>query len=493
MKWFRINILITTLLYVSISCIYKPVQNANILSGNHWKDQALNEIMPYWTKNGQDIKYGAFFTNLDSLWQPFGSSDKYPSMISRHLFSYSVSYLLSGNEKDLKIAEELVKWLLNHAWDKEYGGWFDTMDKNGNPVETTKTTFVQVYAITGLTMYYFVTHDSTVLSYIEKSNSLLESKVWDPLYGGYYDVMNRDWSIKISNKSFSSQITPVSGYLIYLYCATRDAQYLDQIEKIVKITTARMVDKESGWVLESFDKNWLYLAGKPDQTEVNIGHNIEEAWMSLRTYYLTGKPQYLKSATDINAKIAEWGVLKNREVWLTNTARKTPAEHSPDTYWWVQAYGNMFNLYWYHNGGEPKYLDRFQKGATFWDNCFIDKKRGDNFFSTDTAGIVRDATKATRFKTSYHSMEHCLLNYLCLNYWVNNQPVEFHFRINSSHPNELLYPVLLEDKNIIISKVILKSKDHKTLQFEDQVIHLPELQNAELIVTLINQIAPKNK
>ena len=42
------------------------------------------------------------------------------------------------------------------AWDKEYGGWFDSMDENGNPVETTKTTFVQVYAITGLVMYYFI-------------------------------------------------------------------------------------------------------------------------------------------------------------------------------------------------------------------------------------------------------------------------------------------------------------------------------------------------
>ena len=103
---------------------------------------------------------GHLFTNLDSLWQPFGNSDKYPSMISRHLFSYSVSYLLSGNEGDLKIAEKTVKWLLDHAWDKEYGGWFDSMDENGNPVETTKTTFVQVYAITGLTMYYFITHDS---------------------------------------------------------------------------------------------------------------------------------------------------------------------------------------------------------------------------------------------------------------------------------------------------------------------------------------------
>ena len=330
-----------------------------------------------------------------------------------------------------------------------------------------------------------------VLSYIEKSNSLLESKAWNQSAGGYYNVMNRDWSIKDSNKSFSSQVTPVSGYLIYLYCATREAKYLNQIEKIMETTTANMIDKESGWILEDFDRNWMYLVGKQDKTEVNIGHNIESAWMLLRIYFLTGKIQYLNSAREITTKIAKWGVLNEKEVWLTTTGRKFPFEHGSDTYWWVQAYGNMFNLYWYHSDGEDKYLDGFQRGAIFWDTYFVDKKHGDNFFSTDTTGIVKDATKANRFKTSYHSMEHCLLNYLCLNLWVNKVPVEFHFRINSSRNGELLYPVLLEDKNIKISRVVIKNKDQNPLMIGDQAIRLPELQNTELTVFLVNQNSTK--
>jgi hypothetical protein len=50
------------------------------------------------------------------------------------------------------------------------------------------------------------------LACVEQANNLLESKVWDQGVGGGYSVMNRDWSLKDSNKSFSSQITPVSGY-----------------------------------------------------------------------------------------------------------------------------------------------------------------------------------------------------------------------------------------------------------------------------------------
>ena len=73
----------------------------------------------------------------------------------------------------------------------------------------------------------------TALKYIEKSNELLELNAWDNTAGGYYNVMQCDWSVSDSNKSFSSQVTPVSGYLIYLYQVTREQKYLDQINRVL--------------------------------------------------------------------------------------------------------------------------------------------------------------------------------------------------------------------------------------------------------------------
>ena len=141
-KWEYINYLCLFLLIIFSSCEKKSDPYSTLLSGEYWKDQALNDIIPYWTKYGQDTKSGVFFTTLDSLWQPTGDQNKYPSMISRHLFSYSVAYLISGNKDHLAIADSTVKWLLTTAWDDQYGGWFDAIDGNGDPAQTTKTTFV---------------------------------------------------------------------------------------------------------------------------------------------------------------------------------------------------------------------------------------------------------------------------------------------------------------------------------------------------------------
>jgi mannobiose 2-epimerase len=481
-SFFVLTILLT-------GCNNKPPSDkspaaAELLSGEYWKNQALKDIMPYWTKYSRDTISGAFFTNLDSLWKPFGSQDKYPSMISRHLFSYSAAYLLSGNENDLLIADRTVKWLLDHAWDKEYGGWYDALDKEGNPIQTTKSTFVQVYTITGLVMYYVVTHDSTILEYIEKSNDLLEMKVWGKTTGGYYNAMNRDWSISDSNKSFSSEITPVSGYLIYLYLATREKKYLDQVDRILRITTKNMIDDESGWILEDFDPGWRYIPRKPDETEINIGHNIEGAWMLIRNYLLTGNEDLLKTGQLLVNKILKAGVFNMNNIWLSTSGRTNASLHSTGTYWWIQAYGNMFSLYQYHITKDQSFLDNFVKGATLWDNSFMDREYGDTYFSTDSAGKVTEATKATRFKASYHNMEQCILNYLCLNLWVNNEPAELHFRINSLYDGEVLYPVLIEDKSIKISSVTGKSQDQRSLKIEDQGIRLPKLKTYTLKVIL---------
>lgn len=486
MKWLKICAAGVILSTIFSLCTNKPDSASKVLTGNYWKNQALTDIMPFWTKYAQDKVSGAFFTNLDSLWLPFGSQDKYPSMISRHLFSYSVAYLLSGDEENLKIADNTVKWLVGNAWDKEYGGWFDALDARGKPVQTTKTTFVQVYAITGLTLYYFVTHDTTVLRYIEKSNGLLESKVWDSNSGGYFNMMNRDWSVADSNKSFSSQVTPVSGYLFYLYQATREKRYLDQINKIMDTTMNKMADRESGWILENFDRDWKYIPGREDETEINIGHNIEAATMLLHDYLLTGNRDHLNSAKILAGKINSYGALHDKEIWLTSVNRTSSARHAGNIYWWIQAYGNIFNLYLYHVLGESSYLDGFQKGSEFWDSFFMDKRHGDTYFSVDTAGRPDDRTKATRFKTSYHSIEHCLLNMLCLSFWVNNTPVEFHFKISSSREGDMLYPSILEDKNIEVSKVVIDDLNQPDLANRGQEIRLPELKNSKVVVTLEN-------
>ncbi|MFH0992483.1 MAG: hypothetical protein V1799_20985 [bacterium] len=63
---------------ISPSSTVSSAIDTQSLNGEFWKDQALKDIIPYWTRNEMDHKHGAFITNLDRKWQPLGSSEKYP-------------------------------------------------------------------------------------------------------------------------------------------------------------------------------------------------------------------------------------------------------------------------------------------------------------------------------------------------------------------------------------------------------------------------------
>ena len=132
------------------------------MSGEFWRDQALEQVLPYWTRWGRDLENGGFHTFLDREWRPYGTTTWYPGMTARHVFSYSAAYMLTGEERYLDVARETVDFLLKHGWDKEYGGWYDEIDRSGLVVQESKSTFYQIYAITGLTMYYVATRDPAV-------------------------------------------------------------------------------------------------------------------------------------------------------------------------------------------------------------------------------------------------------------------------------------------------------------------------------------------
>lgn len=467
---------------VLTSCVKSEQQDDKFMDGNHWKDQVLSDILPFWTKHAVDSVNNAFYSELDGDWNPDGDT-KFPSMIARHLFSYSAAYLMSGREEDIMIADKTKDYLLTYAWDSLYGGWYDDLTATGDPKQRTKSTFVQVYVITGLALYYAVTHDDEVLDYINRSNELLEEKAWDKDKGGYFDLCQQDWTLHTETKSVSSQLAPVSGYLLYLYTATRNEKYLRQAEKILDTIMRHMTDAETGWVLESFDPNWTYLPGATGADEINVGHNMEVAWSLLRLFLLNNREDYFHAGMSLADRLHQFGYDARNGFWSATISNQDPSLRSDFTFWWIQAYGNMFDLCLQHVKPDGSYTDSFRKGAAFWDSYFMDKRKGDTYLSVLQDGTPSDLRKANQYKASYHSVEHGLLNYLYLANWVNPKPMTLYFRLNAEK-GERLYPLLIEQSNARISRVLINGAGYNPEAIDSDFVLLPSLDGADVEVSM---------
>ena len=125
MKIFPILVPAALVIFLMKGCSERIGRKPTIIQGDYWKSQALEDIIPYWTKHARDTAAGAFITNLDASWNPSPDSRKYPSMIARHIFSYSVAFMLTGDMKYLDIARDTKDFLIEHGWDRDHGGWFN--------------------------------------------------------------------------------------------------------------------------------------------------------------------------------------------------------------------------------------------------------------------------------------------------------------------------------------------------------------------------------
>ncbi|MFP4487943.1 MAG: AGE family epimerase/isomerase [Bacteroidales bacterium] len=482
---YTLSLLIILFTVALSSCVKQP-DAIYPASGDFWKKQGINQVLDCWAPNLRDTVSGGFNAFLDRKWQPYNGSEQYPGMISRHLFSFSVGYLLTGDGEYLHQAGQIYDYMIKHGWDSKYGGWYNALDNNGNVLDSAKDGFYQPYAITGLVMYYFVTHDKEVLDYIEQSNDIMEMNAWDHEYGGYYRSLNRDLAVQSSDKDFSPQLAPVSGYLIYLYLATRDRVYLEQMEKIMATVNEKMSSPTGPWILERFDRKWNYTseAGN-DGTELNTGHNIEIIWMLLRLYELTEKKDYLQRANELQQLIYKYGFAEEEEMWYHKIGLADPAVHKVSSPWWIQAYGNMCSLSLYNIKREDRFLEFYRKGTEFWNRNFIDNEYGGAYLSVNLDGSIDKGNKAVRSKTSYHSMEHAMVNYIYTSLLSGDKSVKLHFKLDKHLAAEKLYPLPLETKGFSISQVSINGEQWN--DYEDSFICLPSMEQMNIEVIIRNK------
>ncbi len=466
-------------------------QQKDVLSGEYWREQALTNLIPYWYDHVRDSSYGAFYMSLTRSWQPAPPWDKYPAMISRQVYGFSAAYLLSGERKYLEVARGAVEYLLEHAWDRQYGGWFGVLTQTGEPKDSTKSVDLQLYTDVGLALYYFVTGDEKVLSRIKESVGIRKFFARDKEFGGYYQVLNRDLTVKDSSKSKHSHFGYTSSLLINLSMATRDPEILSFAEELMQISIDRMTDPQESWLRgfpTRFDRKWNFAPATVDGKEViSAGAQLTCALAFLRLHELTGKELYRKKGTALGEQTMRYAWDSKRGGWYDVVERMPP--HSllgtRAVSWWIQCYGSFLQLHLYRLSGEKRYLDQFQKMAAFWNQYLVDRDLGGVFQTVSADGIPLDSNKAVVWKASYHEMEHALLNYLYLNLYVHQKPAMLHFLLRNTKARSRHFVSLAEDPSVAIGAVRLNGQPWTSFDAKERSVILPEANEVKLEVTLI--------
>lgn len=118
------------------------------------------ELLNKWYPQCVDKEYGGFLTTYSYDFKLTGVQDKMLVTQARHTWSNaraselypSVSYYKEGAERGLKFLKEVM-------WDKDLGGFYTLVTKEGKVKDSSKSVFANAYSLFALAQYYKASKD----------------------------------------------------------------------------------------------------------------------------------------------------------------------------------------------------------------------------------------------------------------------------------------------------------------------------------------------
>ncbi|HVU16896.1 MAG TPA: AGE family epimerase/isomerase [Candidatus Didemnitutus sp.] len=380
------------------------------------------DILPWWLKNAPDREHGGFHSFIGEDMQV---SDRWPHgalLTTRILWTFSAAYRHYHDPAYLEMAQRAYRDLVDHFVDREHGGLFWSVGSDGQPRDTTKQIYGQVFGIYALAEYFRVTKDQAALDEAIAIFHVVDKYAHDPVNGGYYDTLQRDWTRPKSTKnvlgdapkSQNSHIHILEGFA-NLMRVWPDETLRARQKELLELILTRIIDPKTHHLVLFMKDDWT-----PIGDDFSYGHDIELAWLVVEAADIYGDPAIIARARTAAVEIARVtnaeGVDRDGGVYMEGNA-KGPTD--PRKEWWEQAEAAVGFLNAYQISRDPEYFADSMRSWRFIEDKFVDRVHGDwhntlerdgtpILVSTAPNGMKFPEAKLSVWKCPYHNSRACM-------------------------------------------------------------------------------------
>lgn len=400
-----------------------------------WKRHYAQDLAPYWLMGSAlGAPEGNFptFRGMDGSVR--GSTDRYPRMLSRQTYAYSMGYLLTGAPELLRRAKAGADWIREHARDPA-GGCHAQLTLEGNAKPGPKTTQDTAYCALGLAAYFFVTRDPEVEADVLALRDFMFERLWSDKTGRMIDGLSADLSTPYDVENdggaeLVAQLDPMNGFLLLtqpvLSETSRRTQALADLERLARVLVDQFFRDGTFWGVEN-------KKGQYGTRHVDFGHTLKAYWMILEVdKRLPDHPFHDFVQSHVHDYLARAYDAPNGR-WGKRPVSDTDAEWGSD--WWIYAEADQISATL--DFIEPRYLAQREKTQAHWLTDFVDPTNHEVFPDIKRDGSPgyswsADSTaKCNEWKNGYHSTEHALVSYLTAS-WLVDKPAELYFAVPAS-------------------------------------------------------------
>ncbi len=368
-------------------------------------------LIPFWLSLRDDT-HGGFYGYLDFDLRLDRRAEKGCILNNRILWFFSRCASQLGRADCLAAAEHAYRFLTGRCIDQINGGLFWSVTYDGVPLDTTKHTYNQAFAIYALAAYYEASGDERALALARGLFYLIETRCRDT--GGYLEAFDQRFhpaeNEKLSENGVLAQRTMNTLLHVFegyagLYQACGDAQVKRAMVEILTIYRKKIYNPALRRQEVFFDRDYHPLIDLH-----SYGHDIESSWLIDWGCSLLGEPELEREIGAIDQEMAHeilrrayanGSVMNERERGVDNTTRV----------WWVQAEAVLGFLNAWEK--EPDCGAFREAAGTVWryiNTTLVDPRPGSEWYwEVDEHGVPSSRKPIVEpWKCPYHNGRLCL-------------------------------------------------------------------------------------
>ncbi len=363
-----------------------------------YKNELLNEVIPFWENYSLDEEFGGYFTCLSNNDQVY-DTDKFIWLQARQIWMFSTLYQkVQKKEKWKEIALLGANFLKKHGRDKS-GNWYFSLNREGNPLVQPYNIFSDCFAAMAFGKLYEIKPNEKYAEIAKTTFENILKRQHDPkakynkIYPGTRNLQNFALPMILCNLSL--ELEPILG----------SDKVSEVTEEVIDLVMNTFYDEESGLVLENVSDHGEFVDSFEGRL-LNPGHAIEAMWFIMNLGIRRNDTALIEKAEKIMFQQLEhgWDEEYGGIFYFMDLKGHSPQQLEHDQkLWWVhlETLVALAKAYAYNQSSTAE--EWFKKVHDYTWKKFRDKENGGEWFGyLSRQGEVNLRLKGGKWKGCFH-------------------------------------------------------------------------------------------
>lgn len=366
---------------------------------SRYKRELLENCLPFWLEHSQDKEYGGYFSCLNRDGSVY-DTDKFIWLQGREVWMFAMLYNnIEKNQQWLDCAIQGAEFLKKYGHDENWDFYF-SLDRKGNPLVQPYNIFSNTFACMAFAQLAKATGNDEY--------ALIARRIFGRILERRSNPKGQWCKAYPGTRPMKDFALPmiICNMALEIEDILEDKSVLEQtIDTCLHEVFDVFYQPELGCMLENVSS----VDGAPvdcfEGREINPGHDLEALWFMMNLGVRRGDKALIEKCVEIALRVIERGWDKEfGGIYYFLDAKGVPQQKLEwdQKLWWVHIESAIAMLKGYQLTGNEKCLEWFMKlDAYLWDN-FKDKEYPEWYGYLNRRGEVLLPLKGGKWKGCFH-------------------------------------------------------------------------------------------